>query len=248
MLRACLRSVAIPLTFGLLAVAGRPAPVGVVSGTVVDAETDEPIAGATLWLVDTEHRAETDEDGRFAMPEVEPGDYTLEVERLGYGTHAESIEVPADRNLRLRIRITPTAIELAPLAVDARSARLLAVGFYRRQSKGVGAFLTRDDIADRGNVRLSAVVARVAGMQRTFGPRGGVTFEIRGTESIVGDCRTQFFVDGVPSELGARGIDDVPPDVVEGIEIYRGSSELPARFSVGRAGCGAILIWTRTGG
>lgn len=57
-------------------------------------------------------------------------------------------------------------------------------------------------------------------------------------------CPVQFFLDGVPYD-GARGIDDIAPDMIEGIEIYKGPAVTPVRYAKYGAACGVVLIWTR---
>ena len=56
-------------------------------------------------------------------------------------------------------------------------------------------------------------------------------------------CPIQYYVDGVATT--GLNIDDVLPRDVEGLEIYRGSSEIPPSFNRGTALCGVIVIWTR---
>jgi hypothetical protein len=55
-------------------------------------------------------------------------------------------------------------------------------------------------------------------------------------------CPPQLFVHATPY---SGDVDDFPPDVVEAMEVYSGSSEMPPELNVGRALCGAIVIWTR---
>jgi hypothetical protein len=68
-------------------------------------------------------------------------------------------------------------------------------------------------------------------------------------------CATQIFVDGFLVNRGGPGgvndirLDDVvSPGSVEGIEIYRGLSTVPAEFLNADAACGVIAVWTRRGG
>ena len=74
------------------------------------------------------------------------------------------------------------------------------------------------------------------------------------------NCATQIFVDGflvnrrMVQPNGTQGpedirIDDVvSPASVEGIEVYRGLSTVPAEFLNPDAACGVIAIWTKRGG
>jgi hypothetical protein len=72
-------------------------PVGydtaMLSGVVVDAETDAPVSGATVILVGGEHDAVTDENGLFTFEEVIPGNYELEVEAEDYAMKNRGVEL-----------------------------------------------------------------------------------------------------------------------------------------------------------
>jgi len=57
-------------------------------------------------------------------------------------------------------------------------------------------------------------------------------------------CPMRYFVDGVPYDA-ASGINDISPDMIEGIEIYKGPAHTPARYAASGGPCGVILIWTR---
>jgi hypothetical protein len=58
-------------------------------------------------------------------------------------------------------------------------------------------------------------------------------------------CETQYFLDGAAVAAGTPVLDNLAPNNVAGIEVYRGASETPIQFDYGRASCGAIVIWTR---
>jgi hypothetical protein len=57
------------------------------------------------------------------------------------------------------------------------------------------------------------------------------------------NCAVQLYVDG-HYYPGGR-VDDFRPVEVEGIEIYRSASEIPAAFRGRDSMCGVIAIWTR---
>jgi hypothetical protein len=67
-------------------------------------------------------------------------------------------------------------------------------------------------------------------------------------------CYMDVYLDGAPvywmSEppMPLFDLNDLHPAHVEAIEFYKSASQMPTRFNRTSAGCGAILIWTRTGG
>jgi len=66
-----------------------------ITGSVLDAQSGEPIVGAEVVLVELNQTTTTDENGDFSL-EAEPGEYTLEVEADGYEKSEERVEVTED--------------------------------------------------------------------------------------------------------------------------------------------------------
>ena len=62
--------------------------------------------------------------------------------------------------------------------------------------------------------------------------------------SLLESCPIQYYVDGVPYPAD-QGIDDIPPDEIVGIEIYKGPAYTPAIFAMHGGSCGVIAVWTR---
>lgn len=63
---------------------------GIVKGTVVDKQSEKPIAGATAELVGLELSVNTDADGNFKLSDVTIGRQTIRISFIGY----ESITIP----------------------------------------------------------------------------------------------------------------------------------------------------------
>jgi outer membrane receptor protein involved in Fe transport len=59
---------------------------GKITGKVVDAETGEPLTGATVGIQGTTRGALVDFDGNYLILNVPPGSYVLEARFLGYST------------------------------------------------------------------------------------------------------------------------------------------------------------------
>ncbi|MEL0010588.1 MAG: carboxypeptidase-like regulatory domain-containing protein, partial [Bacteroidota bacterium] len=59
---------------------------GKITGTLLDADTKEPLIGATVGIQGTTKGAITDVDGNYLMLNVAPGTYILEARYIGYAT------------------------------------------------------------------------------------------------------------------------------------------------------------------
>ncbi|MGH7504930.1 MAG: TonB-dependent receptor plug domain-containing protein, partial [Longimicrobiales bacterium] len=192
---------------------------------------------------DTPLSATTDEGGRFAMRTVPPGEYDVDVEHLAYTSLADSIVAEFGTNLELLVRMAPDAIPLDPLIVTVRSLMLERNGFYERQERGHGTFITRSDIGRVMPLQSSDVLRTVSGI-RLERRRGGFGMIPVGR----GNCGFRYFLDGVRVGAGFE-IDDIPPEWIEALEIYKGAATVPMEFSPfmrePRANCGLIVIWTK---
>ena len=58
---------------------------GTLNGTVTDAQSNEPLLGASVVVKGTNNGASTDFDGNFILEGVKVGD-VLQVTYIGYGT------------------------------------------------------------------------------------------------------------------------------------------------------------------
>lgn len=234
-----------------------------LEGRVIDAESTSPVGFVDIAVLDRDLRRLTQiqagRDGTFAVkvPWDEDGVYLL-AERIGYErTRTPFLWFDNHSFFELEIRLDREAILLAPLEVVARSRSQSPVlqGFEARLEKGLGHYITRDEI-ERANVRfVTDLLATVPGVRlRSSGAGLRRVVHMSRARSMMA-CPTQVYVDGMrlntnvgPSEAQLVAIDDyVAPGSVEGIEVYRGLSTVPAAFLNEYADCGVVVIWTRRG-
>ena len=215
---------------------------GRIVGQVVEQGRGVPVRGAEIRIQGTSLVRTSDSNGRFLFVGVPPGPQIMEVRHLSYQDRADSIPVLPEETLELLVPLAPEPLALEPLVVSVRSRVLEAAGFYRRREQGLsGFFITRAGIEARGPVRLSDLFVGVPGLrlQRREGVLGPVVVSPRGNLLGSGTCSPSVWLDGVVTTV--IDLDDVHPNQVEGMEIYRGAGA-PLRYN---NPCGAILIWTR---
>lgn len=203
--------------------------VGTTDGT--------PLQGARVVIQGMGIGALTDQHGWARVTELPAGIRSVKAFYLGFAPEEATAELLADRTTTLHLYLTVDPIELAPVTVTARRSILYSRGFYRRKESGQGTFLERDDIAAMRPQLMSDVLRRVSGVMVS---RSGIT--MRGSKNFA-SCPVQYYIDGTMT--GVFNVDNISPEVVEGIEIYRGAATVPIEFNVGRAMCGVIVIWTR---
>lgn len=150
----------------------------------------------------------------------------------------------------------PAPIPLPPLTVRADRSRGSGKlrGFERRRVRHpAGVFVGRAEIERRDPRRTSDLLRGVAGVTPGRAPAGVGRPRLRMDRTPVRPgrrpCRVRYFVDGIPlPKDGGFRVDDLPPEDVEAVEVYRGVSEVPPRFQRRGDRCGVVVIWTRAPG
>ena len=66
------------------------------SGRVLQASSDVPLHGATIYLSDMKAGVVTNQDGRFSMKNIPPGRHLVEVSFVGYSTVSEYVDMRGD--------------------------------------------------------------------------------------------------------------------------------------------------------
>ena len=237
---------------------------GTIFGQVVDEITGTGLPGAEVEFLDSFRRVlkrtTADDDGYFVLSRLPPGPFRLRVTQLGYLLTTTPVWwVEVGDVLELMVWLRPDALPLAPLEVIGLSRMPLPVlaGFYRRKESSVGGyFLDREEIEGRNASRVTDLLVDLPGVRLENAPgysgqARAVTFGRSLLATGGGRCPVQVFVDGILASRRSEGVplDDLAsPAALEGIEIYRGLSSVPAEFVTPDARCGVIALWTKRGG
>lgn len=99
-------------------------PSAVLSGTVIDAETREPVGWTSVLLLEINRYVTAHENGFFIFPNLPPGRHTLKTYRLGYHQLIRTVTL-TDRetlNVVLELRSTPLTTETIVIVGDPAGA------------------------------------------------------------------------------------------------------------------------------
>lgn len=238
---------ALPLLLALAGLSARSAAAQpgspVLTVTVHAADTGRPLGGALVSTASNGMQGTTDSNGMLRLSGLRPGLHTLHVRYLGYESGTADVQLTAGREETVRMDLAVQPLQLAEVRVEGRRSLLETSGFNDRRRAGFGTFVSRDQIARMQPRVLSDVLRRVAGMEMTSRPGGVSRARIRGTKVMMGNCPVQYYVDGTMAAY--FNVDDVRPEDVEGLEIYRGAATIPPAYNKGTALCGVVVIWTR---
>ena len=215
---------------------------GIISGVVEDSLAT-PVAGARVSVLGLGGHGTSDDDGTFRLASVQPGTHRLIVRRIGFRPESVTVSVTAGTITEARIRLAQSAQWVAPVVIDARAARYSGFlrGFYERRERGMGVTFTAEEIAER-NPRVVTDLLRTIPGTRII-PGGGesaVTFRDR-------NCLPLIWIDGIAANAGYLDPDVFDPHTLAGIEVYKGTSTVPAALmgNRGKGSCGVIALWSK---
>ena len=201
-----------------------------IAGRVIDAETKEPIIGATVWVKDSALGTNTNVDGAF--------DYTftghygyIAVSYIGYQTQ----EFPVT-NL-------PKVIELS---AGNELDEVVVVGYGTQKKASVVGSIASVSVNDirmptaKISNNLAGQLAGVISVQRSGEPGASSTFWIRGISTFGSSTTPLVLVDGIERDLDLVDIEDI-----KDFSILKDAAAT-AIYGV-RGAKGVILITTREG-
>lgn len=237
----------------LTALAAAPAGAQVLFGRVTDANDGTPVAGARVTALDpsgiSAGNAVSGADGGFEIRLPAAGTVRLQVSRVGYRTGlSPTVAVGAGDRTSMDLSLRPDAVQMEALQARARATPPFrdrrARGFYDRMDRGMGQYMTREQIAARGTVHTSDLLRTIP--ELSF--RGGSASTELWFGGNLRGCSPTLYIDGVRKRLDKdqRLNDLVAPADIWAIEVYRYGSDIPPdlpRESVGST-CGAVIIWT----
>lgn len=227
--------------------------LGDLRGELLDAGSGRPIPQASVRLGDGGQLRLTDEAGRFAFQGVQPGRYLLEIAHLGYAVRSDEVEVPGGRDVFVRLRVSPQAVELEGIEVEVRSAvtELQRITPFRR-----------DIVYGRAMVEAELRGAQVVDVLRTASPglqvstlylaSGQPVLCIRSNRGVAslqggsGNCPTpEVVIDGTRVSEGAELLLRMPASEVESVEFLPSSQAQTLYGIAGNTANGVVVIWTR---
>jgi len=229
----------IPTAILLLGGGGVAEPVqaqqGTVAGQVTDKSNQQPVPGASVIIIGTSLQGRTSREGRYSIPKVAPGRYSVQVRLIGYATATQPVTVGAGETATADFALTAAAVPLDAIVVSATGQEQLkrelgnTVGTIDAASVAQAALPT--NAADLLNSRIPGVEVMQSGGTTGSGTRirirGATSLSLRNEPIIVVDG---VRVDNVPNAdggLGAAGgqapsrLNDLNPEDWESVEVVK---------------------------
>lgn len=211
-------------------------------GRVVDSELGHPVAGAVVRIHGWPDSIITDSLGHFEAVGLPAGDTEITIRLVGYATGVYGAYLPASGEVSGVFPLDFTGHQLPEMVVEARAERLAPryLDFHRRRDVGLGAFFRWDELEEGGYSSVGDALRTVRGVRIQCNQQ---TFECFAVMARTPNCQPTWWIDGVE----VRSFhENTPIRDIYGIEIYRGTGEIPGEFAGSNAGCGVIVMWTKS--
>jgi len=228
---------------------------GTVEGTVIEAESNNPLIGTNIVLVGTRFGATTDAEGKYSIPRVPPGVYEVQVSYVGYRSITRDVTVPANQAVTVDFELEIDVLNLDEVVVTGMG------GVQIKEKLGISIASvkpTEIQAADEPNI-IASLTGKAANVEivKTSGDAGTASYiRIRGSSSLGLGNQPLFVIDGVPisnrqenrssgnTENMSRAM-DINNEDIESVEVLKGAAA--AAIYGSRAANGVVLITTKTG-
>jgi outer membrane receptor protein involved in Fe transport len=220
---------------GVASASVAPKVVGRVSGTVVDAQKQEPVQFATVTLIDTKSGkpvdgAMTDEKGKFTLNRVTDGDYRLEVTFIGFETRTVPNIAISDRK---------SVYDLGTIALNVNVQALKEVQVEGQRAlfeEKVDRTVYNAEVDPANRSGDAAEVLRKVPM---------LSVDMEGNVTLRGSQNVRVLINNKPSTIVASSVADalkqIPADMIKSVEVITSPS---ARYDA-EGSAGIINIVTK---
>ena len=208
--------------------AQEPEQAHVFEGSVRDASTGYPLAGAHVSVVGRETRAVTRADGTFHLTGMAAGVYTLRADRLGYRGATVEVTVGTVRARRAVAESAEIVIELAPSPIGMADLVVTATISERTAAEALRpvSVMTGDDLQRQMTATVAGTLASMPGLAAA---RTGPSVAQPVIRGLSGD-RVLMLEDGTAvgdaSNSGADHATALDPSSARRIEVVRGPGAL----------------------
>lgn len=172
--RTVARALVLPLLAVTLAAWSLPASVsplaGRITGTVTDAETGDPLIGASVRIQGTSIGAATNIDGQYTIANAPAGTHTLVVSYVGYGTREIPVTVVDGETVEVDAQLSYTT-ELEGIEITAQAEGQLNAINEQLRSNTITNVVSAARIQELPDVNAAESIGRLPGVsiQRSGG-------------------------------------------------------------------------------
>lgn len=221
-----------------------------IRGRILDADQHIPIEGASVSVSGTGSGTFSDKQGNFRL-ELPAGTQKIRISHTAF----EPQELTASSTNELIIRLKPVSRQLEDVIVT---------GYSTQNKRFIAGSITSINADDLKNIPASGfnqlLQGKAAGVQVTANsgvPGGGITFRIRGNNSINASVDPLYIIDGVfvsntdliqtgmGNQQQSNPLADINPSDIQSIQILKDANATAIYGSLGANG--VVIVTTKRG-
>lgn len=217
-------SVLLPFFLSATVFAGN---TGKLTGKVIDAETGEALVGCNIIIEGTYQGAATDADGRYIVLNIQPGEYRVRAQMIGYRTKiVEKVRISTDLTTTQDFELTSTSLEGEEVVVTAEQRMVI------KDQTSSASRMQAEEIEQLPITEINEALEMQAGYV-DGSMRGGRKGEIT------------YLVDGIPitDQYDRTAVVDVNKNMVQELQVISGAFNA----EYGKVMSGVVNITTKSG-
>lgn len=191
---------------------------GTVTGTVIDAETSEFLAGVKIAIEESGQSISTDNDGRYTLSRISSGNHTLTVELNGYNNKKVSVSVGNGEQVVQNVELAGSFVEGDKIFEIANNRGQALALNRQRQTINNKSSITSEQMDRFGDRSIQDALARITGVQ--VGNHGEI--------NIRGVGRDAHYVTLNGQRMGTTGkgdrsfdLNSISTDMIQELEIIK---------------------------
>ncbi|MCT2409291.1 TonB-dependent receptor [Chryseobacterium antibioticum] len=198
------------------------AQTGTLSGNIND-DSKLSLPGAKISLAPGNIYTTSDDHGNFVFLNVPPGNYTMKVDYLGYGTSEYNVTVEAEKNTRQNILFTRKETAIAEVVVSGSTLKNQARALNKQKSNAnITNVISSDQIGRFPDANIGDALKRVPGITIQNDQGEARNLIIRGLAPNLNSVTLNG--DRIPSAEGDNRnvqMDLIPSDMISTIEVNK---------------------------
>ncbi|MFC1557925.1 carboxypeptidase-like regulatory domain-containing protein [candidate division KSB1 bacterium] len=191
------------------------ATTGKIQGTIIDAQSEEPLPGVNVVIEGTILGAASDESGFFFIINVPPGTYRLKASMVGYAAETkENVRVYVDRTTTVDFSLKTQAVAGEEVTVTADRVPVPL------DVSSTEAYVSGEDIVESAVGRFDELMGMQAGVDLELDAKTGVGLSVRGG----GISETDIKLDGLSmtNEISRIANTSISRNLIQDVQILTG--------------------------
>ncbi len=199
---------------------------GNITGVVLDAQNNDPLIGANVFILNTSYGAATNGEGHFSITNVPSGKYTLRISYIGYEKKDIPVEVQNNKTINLEIKLQYSgSIGLEEVEVTAQAKGQISAINEQLSSQELKNVVSKDRIQELPDANAAEAVGRLSGVSVLRDGGEGNKIVIRGLSPKY----NKIMVDGIDmastdNNDRSTDISMISPYSLEGIEVIKAAT------------------------